>query len=442
MPSVLVMEIAAAEKRRSYAGTLREPKASVPLGPDDIKQCLRAIRASALDQQAAFVERAVAVWSQDQAVSVAMAKDAEAAVRAIAGVGGQTRRIAINKSSVLRSELVPKLAAAGFRVMEPYYEQFQPFENRFTGYWQLPLMPVEYRQESFLITGDLARQRRERIEASDARDAIGVLGVNAAGGDGAILLMQHGRNISDIFTQCREVILVIGIDKIVADREAAIFQTRGMALYGSDAVLLDLRYKEASGESFEKLPFSIPPQSAGRRIHIILLDNGRSRLREGPYRELLLCMDCRACVRACPIGEVEWRRGEGRRSPKEYVHFRALGMNPSPRSCLQCRRCEVACPVGIPLPDLIAEVGARVGRGLPGALADYVLGNPERLLRRAGAASALYNAATSIGAFRWLGEKTMGIAKDRRPPRVHRNTFSKWFRSRSGKFSAGARDER
>jgi L-lactate utilization protein LutB len=439
MLAVLTMETATEKRRRSYADKLREPRVAPLLDLGAINRNLRAMRSDAVDRQASLVEHAISVWSRDEDLQVTVAADAEAAVSAIAAASPQIRRVAINKSSVLRSELVPGLQAAGFQVLEPYYQGFRPFENRFTEYWQLPLMPVEYRLESFQVSNDLATARRRSLEAQGARDVIGVMGVNAASSnDGSVVLMQHGRNISDIFTQAREVVLVIGLDKIVPDQEAAVFQAQCMALHGCESLLLDFRYKEPPGESYENLPFAIPSGLAGRKVHLVLLDNGRTRLLESRCRELLLCIDCRACVRACPIGEIESRKGDARRNPREYIYSHALHGNPSPRACMQCQRCELVCPVGIEMPDLMLEALGGGRMNLPGMLGDYVLSNPERLLRRASRLAPLYNRLANIGLLRWLGETAVGISKERPLPKVHRRTFAEWFRSRSGS-SASAR---
>jgi Fe-S oxidoreductase len=425
---------------------LREPRVAPPLDLGGINRALLTMRSDALDRQASLVEHAVSLWSRDEDLRVTLAPDAEAAVRAIAAASPQIRRVAINRSSVVRSELVPELRASGFQVMEPYYQEFQLFENRFTEHWQLPLVPVEYRCESFQVSSDLATMRRSSIETHGARDVIGVMGVNAASSsDGSIVLMQHARNISDIFTQAREVVLVVGLDKIVADREAAIFQAQCMALHGFESLLLGLRHEEAPGESYGSLPFAIPPGLAGRKVHLVLLDNGRTRLLESRYRELLLCIDCQACARACPIGESESRRGDARRNPRDTIYSRALGRNPSPRACLQCQMCEVVCPVGIEVPDLMLGALGGGGMNLPGTLGDYMLSNPETLLRRASRLAPLYNRLTNIGPLRWLGETTAGISKERELPGIQRETFAKSFRTHSGTGrtarSVGADDE-
>lgn len=444
MLAVLVMETAAAQTRRTYAGIMREPQEAVPPADEgDVTQALRTMRGDALDRQTSLVKQAISVWSQDKDLQVTVARDAEAAVRSIATASPKCRDVVINKSSVVRSELVPKLQASGFRVTEPYYEQFRPFENRFMEYWQLPAMPVGYRRDSFQVSNDLATVRRSSIETHGAKDVIAVMGVNAASSrDGSVVLMQHGHNIGDIFSQAREVVLVIGLDKVVPDQAAAMFQAQCMALYGYGSLLLDLRYKEASGQSYESLPFAIPPKLAGRKGHIILLDNGRTQLLESRYRQLLLCIDCRACARACPVGEIESRAGKARRAPREYIYSRGLHTNPSPRACLQCRRCEAVCPVGIELPDLISGACGSGGMRLPGTLADYVLRHPETLLRSASRLATLYNRLATIAPLRWLGEKTTGISKERELPRAQRTTFAERFRSYSGGSSPHPREGR
>src|SRR5439155_14487476 len=36
-------------------------------------------------------------------------------------------------------------------------------------------------------------------------------------------------------------------------------------------------------------------------FHLVILDNGRSRILAGPLRESLFCIRCGACLNACPI---------------------------------------------------------------------------------------------------------------------------------------------
>ena len=36
-------------------------------------------------------------------------------------------------------------------------------------------------------------------------------------------------------------------------------------------------------------------------MHVVILDNGRSRVRETPYRPVLNCIRCGACQNVCPV---------------------------------------------------------------------------------------------------------------------------------------------
>ena len=36
-------------------------------------------------------------------------------------------------------------------------------------------------------------------------------------------------------------------------------------------------------------------------MHVVILDNGRSNLLRGRYREMLACIRCGACLNVCPV---------------------------------------------------------------------------------------------------------------------------------------------
>src|SRR5206468_3301869 len=36
-------------------------------------------------------------------------------------------------------------------------------------------------------------------------------------------------------------------------------------------------------------------------VHIVIIDNGRTNLRRGRYREMLACIRCGACLNVCPV---------------------------------------------------------------------------------------------------------------------------------------------
>jgi len=107
--------------------------------------------------------------------------------------------------------------------------------------------------------------------------------------------------------------------------------------------------------------------------HLILLDNGRTRLRNSPLSEILYCIRCGACLNVCPvfreIGGHAYVGVDGRPAP----YPGPIGSVVSPglfglqqfghlaRASTLCGSCKEICPVDIDLPRLLLRV--RAGQG-------------------------------------------------------------------------------
>lgn len=100
----------------------------------------------------------------------------------------------------------------------------------------------------------------------------------------------------------------------------------------------------------------------GHEMHIILVDNGRRKMRAMPeFKEALNCIRCGACANVCP----PYREVGGH--VFGYIYTGAIGLVVTqfhhgldaiakPQSlCLSCNACETVCPVGIPLPRQIID---------------------------------------------------------------------------------------
>lgn len=93
--------------------------------------------------------------------------------------------------------------------------------------------------------------------------------------------------------------------------------------------------------------------------HVILLDNGRSSMLGGEFREMLRCIRCAACMNHCPVYHAVGGHAYG------WVYPGPMGsvLSPSligidkaghlPNASTFCGRCESVCPVRIPLPKLM-----------------------------------------------------------------------------------------
>ena len=95
------------------------------------------------------------------------------------------------------------------------------------------------------------------------------------------------------------------------------------------------------------------------QYHVILLDNGRSAMLAGEFREMLRCIRCGACMNHCPVYHAVGGHAYG------WVYPGPMGavLSPSligidkaghlPNASTFCGRCEGVCPVRIPLPKLM-----------------------------------------------------------------------------------------
>ena len=428
MAPVILLEPDSTGKRRHIAATLLGPKGifSHPT-IEELKQQLRELRSYSVGHLDSLVDQLTSRLNATSEVEFSLAADAAAAVETIKGISNNTP-IAISKSALATNELMPTLVASGLHVIETYYEQFDAFENRFSKPWQLPAVEYESVLEAFDRRTDLGALRNSSVRKQGSKNFTGLLGVNAiSANDGAAVLVQHAHNISEIFTQASRLILVASLDKIVQDLEAAVFQARCMAVFGWEALPLSLHGGTGHERSINMLPFEVSPDQTSKRIHLILLDNGRRQLLHGRYQDLLACIGCRACATSCPAFPFIVNGVPS--NPKEYIHSFVTGRNPSLELCLQCRSCRVDCPVDIDLPGMILDTKIAAMAGKQRQFTDRFLANPEIMMRWGRLMPVLANVATNNGPIRWLGEKTLGINKERPLPRFQGTTFARWFRS-------------
>jgi L-lactate dehydrogenase complex protein LldF len=94
-------------------------------------------------------------------------------------------------------------------------------------------------------------------------------------------------------------------------------------------------------------------------FHVIILDNGRTAMLGGQFRDMLRCIRCGACMNHCPVYAAVGGHTYG------WVYPGPMGavLTPSivgienaahlPNASTFCGRCEEVCPVRIPLPKLM-----------------------------------------------------------------------------------------
>jgi L-lactate utilization protein LutB len=422
------MEPNSASIRQRFSKTLLGTKRVMPqLSVDDIKEKLREIRNYSLSHLDLLLGELTTSLAAHPDVEFSFAEDVGQAVKIIQEISDGTP-IATNKSSVVTKELMPALDASGLHVIETYYNQFQPFENRFISPWQLPILEFNTFLDSFDKTIDLAALRETSVRRQGSKKITGLLGVNAISAEeSAVLLLQHMHNISEVFTQANKLVLVASLDKIVENLDAAVFQTRCMALFGWETLPLSIHSRATMDNNIDDMPFEMPAEETTQKAHIIIFDNGRSHLRRSRYKDLIACIDCRACIKNCPA--FPFYEEDSSWSPKEYIYFFVTGKNTSLELCLECGSCQVDCPLDIDLPGMILDARIEAMADAHRSITDSFLSNFESIAKWGSSMPFLADVASSNRLMRWLGEKTLGISKERQLPKFQRMTFTKWFQS-------------
>ncbi len=182
---------------------------------------------------------------------------------------------------------------------------------------------------------------------------IGITGGNIGVAEtGSIILVTNEGNGRLVTSAPPVHIAVIGIEKIAPNWDAA-------------AVWLSLLARSATG-----VPLSIytsiitgparPDDPDGpQEVHIILLDNGRSRQLGTEYEEVLQCIRCGACLNACPVYQEAGGHAYGNAysGPIGAVVVPLLfGLKENaalPQASSLCGACLDVCPVRIDLPRML-----------------------------------------------------------------------------------------
>ena len=163
-------------------------------------------------------------------------------------------------------------------------------------------------------------------------------------------------------------IAIAGIEKIIPTRhEMAPF----LELLAASAVGQSLAvYTSFLSPPLTDPAFALPGKPLKpREFHLVLIDNGRMRMRDDPVlHETLYCIRCGACLNSCAnfqtvgghaFGGETYSGGiggawEAGTSKLENARFSEL--------CTGCSRCVNQCPVRIDIPWLNENLGERLNR--------------------------------------------------------------------------------
>jgi L-lactate dehydrogenase complex protein LldF len=211
---------------------------------------------------------------------------------------------------------------------------------------------------------------RARFLAADAA----ITGANFAVAESGTLVVVTNEGNADLgMSLARVHVACLGIEKLVPS-------------LADLAVFLRLLARSATGQPISAYTSLVTGPRPGAELHIVLVDNGRTRLLADPrHRSALACIRCGACLNTCPV----YRRAGGHAygwalpGPIGSVLAPALAAGSEaarlPFASTLCGSCSAVCPVKIDLHDqLVAWRGTK----------SLQAGRPRWSLRLAGAVLA------------------------------------------------------
>jgi L-lactate dehydrogenase complex protein LldF len=202
----------------------------------------------------------------------------------------------------------------------------------------------------------LTNAARTQLRETFLKAEVGITGANFGVSEtGSICLVTNEGKARLVSSHPPVHVAVLGMERLVPS-------------VADLAVLLRLLARSGTGQRLTVYTTLLTgPRRLGERDgpaeqHVVILDNGRTNLLRGRYREMLACIRCGACLNVCPV----YRKTGGAAYSDVYSGpmgavllplLAGLGEAPSlPHASSLCGACTDACPVKIPLHELLLDL--------------------------------------------------------------------------------------
>ena len=197
------------------------------------------------------------------------------------------------------------------------------------------------------------------------RARVGISGANAIAADtGLIYLLTNEANDRLVTTLVERHIVLAGIEKVMPDRYSCELYSKVMPVYATGGAFASFTGTIGVSRSSDIERVVVSPASGPSELHVVLLDNGRTRMLEDPvFREALVCIKCGGCLYNCPV----WRVVGGHFSSEgPYMGGFGVALTLFTRglkaaalqayTCTLCGRCRDECPMGVDVPGMVMRV--------------------------------------------------------------------------------------
>ena len=355
------------ERRRSAA-------ASLP-NWEELRNQARAIKDEVLSHLDKYLEEFVRT-AESRGAKIHWARDAAEANAIICRLAAEHKARIIVKSKSMTTEethLNTALEAAGMQVVETDLGEYiiQLADER-PSHIIAPAIHKTRGQVAELFTSELGTPPtddiaqltsiarvtlRDRFAAAD----VGISGVNFAIAEtGTIVIVENEGNIRLTTSLPRMHIAVMGIEKVIPR-------------FADLDLFLKLLPRSGTGQQLTTYQSFITgtkrhtTDEGPEELHILLLDNGRSRMLAHPVtRQSLACIRCGACLNVCPVYQQVGGHAYGSVYPGPIgavITPQLMGIEKTsqlPYASSLCGACREVCPVKIDIPRLLLHLRGEI----------------------------------------------------------------------------------
>lgn len=339
-----------------------------------LRERARQVKNHVLENLDSYLERYEAEVHR-QGGQVHWAADAEQAREIILGICRRVNAKTITKGKSMVSEeigLNPALEAEGYRVVETDLGEYiiqlaeeppshiivpavHKTREQVADLFDEHHRPLGYTRHLTEV-GEMVNEARQVLREHYFKADVGITGGNFLVAEtGSSIIVTNEGNGDLTQTLARVHIVTSGIERVVPTHEDA-------------TVFLRLLARSATGQETETYTtVSTGPRRADdldgpQEYHVVLVDNGRSKMLGGPFREMLRCIRCGACLNHCPVYTAVGGHAYGWVYPGPMGSVLTPLINgldkayDLPNACTLNGRCQTVCPVKIPLPGLLREI--------------------------------------------------------------------------------------
>ena len=212
----------------------------------------------------------------------------------------------------------------------------------------------------------LTRAARKSLREKFLAAGIGFSGCNIACAEtGHIVTVSNEGNIRMVSTMPKVHVAIMGMERVAARLE-------------DHDIILRLLCRAAAVQNMGTYVSYIGgPRPADQvdgpdEFHLVILDNGRSRiLADEEFREMLYCIRCAACLNVCPVyGKIGGHSyGHPYSGPVGAVVMPLLAGIKAAKDLYQgetlCGACQDACPINIDIPRMLLALRTKLAEGDP-----------------------------------------------------------------------------